>query len=74
MNGMFLTAEEIRELTGYQRYADQRTWLTNHGWRFEVNAAGRPIVLRSFAEKRLGDEHSGKKSAVPDFSVISKAA
>jgi hypothetical protein len=71
---MFLTAEEIRELTGYQRHADQRTWLTNHGWKFETNAAGRPIVLRSFAERKLGDEQTGKKSTGPNFSVISKAA
>jgi hypothetical protein len=71
---MFLTAEEMRELTGYQRHADQRTWLTNHGWKFEENATGRPIVLRSFAEKRLGDDHSGKKTSGPNFSVISKAA
>ena len=24
---MFLTPDEIRELTGYQRHADQRAWL-----------------------------------------------
>lgn len=71
---MFLTPEEIRDLTGYQRHADQRTWLTNHGWKFVANATGRPIVLRSFAEKRLGDEGAVKKSAGPNFSVISKAA
>jgi hypothetical protein len=71
---MFLTTDEIRELTGYQRHADQRNWLTRNGWKFEENAAGRPIVLRSYAEKRLGDDATAKKTSGPNFSVISKAA
>jgi hypothetical protein len=71
---MFLTPDEIRELTGYQRHADQRAWLTRHGWKFEENAAGRPIVLRYYAEQRLGDDQKSKKSNGPNFSVISKTA
>jgi hypothetical protein len=51
---MFLTPEELVELTGYNRMADQRKWLTARGWRFEVSAIGRPIVARSYAENILG--------------------
>jgi hypothetical protein len=71
---MFLTPEEIRELTGYQRHADQRAWLEKRGWKFEVNAAGRPIVLRTYASERLGGDIEQKKTKGPNFSVISKAA
>ncbi|WP_373276929.1 DUF4224 domain-containing protein [Laribacter hongkongensis] len=26
--------------------ADQRRWLTDKGWLFEINAAGHPVLLR----------------------------
>jgi hypothetical protein len=73
MTGLFLSAEERVELTGYRRNADQRKWLTHHGWMFEANAAGVPVISRVYAEGRLG----GKAiitSAEPDFSHIRKAA
>jgi hypothetical protein len=73
MTGLFLSAEERIELTGYLRNADQRKWLTLHGWMFEANAAGVPVVSRAYAESRLG----GKAlipSTEPDFSHIRKAA
>lgn len=51
---IFLTPEEIHDMTGYQRHADQRRWLTGRGWLFEVSCTGRPIVGRAYAEQRLG--------------------
>lgn len=59
---MILTDAELRDLTGYpkdpqstkRRYADQRRWLTDRGWLFEVAATGKPVVMRSYAEGRLG--------------------
>jgi hypothetical protein len=50
---LFLTDEELRQLTGYQRNADQRNWLATRGWRFEVSAIGKAIVSRQHAEKML---------------------
>lgn len=71
---MFLTPDEIRELTGYQRHADQRAWLEKRGWKFEISANGRPVVLRSFAAQRMGEDQKKQKNAEPNFSIISKAA
>ena len=51
---MFLTPAELVDLTGYQRHADQRKWLTARGWVFEVAATGRPIVSIAYAKQRLG--------------------
>lgn len=51
---MFLTPDDLAYITGYQRAADQRRWLTLRGWVFEVSRAGRPIVSRAHAEMRLG--------------------
>lgn len=46
MSETFLTPEEIGELTGYSRKADQRRQLGHMGIRFHVNCCGRPIVMR----------------------------
>lgn len=51
---IFLTADELEQLTGYERPADQARWLRLRAWVFEVNAQRRPIVLRAYAEGRLG--------------------
>jgi hypothetical protein len=49
---MFLTADELRELTGYTLPAHQLRWLARHGWRHEVSGIGRPVVSRAYAERR----------------------
>jgi len=72
---MFLTTDQIADLTGYQRHADQRKWLTARGWVFEVAATGRPIVSAAYAEQRLGGTEPKKKPAwQPNLAAIRKAA
>lgn len=44
---MFLTAEELHELTGYAQRARQIAQLRKMGVPFFVNAAGRPVVVRA---------------------------
>lgn len=56
MTDLFLTPEELHELTGYRRPAEQRAFLKRKGWRFEVNAAGKPRVARAHLERRLVGE------------------
>lgn len=72
---MFLTNDELRDLTGYLRFADQRRWLTGRIWHFEIAATGRPIVSRAYAESRMG---GGEKPSVqekqPNFASIRKVA
>jgi len=43
---MFLTAEDLRQLTGYMRSADQIRWLRRQGLLFWINSKGRPVVPR----------------------------
>ncbi len=54
MAELFLTSDELAELTGYVRASDQCRWLDAEGWKFVRNAARRPIVSRAHAEARLG--------------------
>lgn len=53
---MFLTAEEIRQLTGRAQKARQVEWLRAAGVPFYINAAGHPIVARAVIEGRPSDQ------------------
>lgn len=44
---MFLTATELHQLTGYQKPALQRRWLTQNGYQFDVRGDGRPVILEA---------------------------
>lgn len=50
---MFLTPDQLHELTDYKRAADQIRWLREKGYPFEIGASGRPKVLSSMIEIRL---------------------
>lgn len=51
---MFLTTDQLRELTGCARIAQQIEWLRSHRYAFDLDAKGRPVVLRAHVEARLG--------------------
>lgn len=71
----FLQAEELVEVTGYKHVASQKEWLDKNGWKYVVNASGRPIVSRWYARMRLAGLEptaSGVQSSwKPDFSALS---
>jgi hypothetical protein len=52
-SSMFLTREELLELTDYRQSAAQRRWLIQRGWRFEIGRDGHPKVLRNEVEGRM---------------------
>lgn len=51
---MFLTDEEIQALTDYTSAKAQCRWFSRNAYPFEVSSRGRPRVLRSVVEDRLG--------------------
>lgn len=53
MTDLFLKPEELHELTGYVRGAEQVGWLKAHRWLYETNAAGAPRVARAYFERRM---------------------
>lgn len=53
---MYLSPEEIAELTGLRYAARQIAWLTREHWTFHVDAKGHPKVLRSYAITRGGGQ------------------
>lgn len=65
---LFLTKDEVIELTGYKKPALQRRWLIEHGYKFEVRADGRPVVLASTIEHKLRGKAPAQVS--PDWSAL----
>lgn len=70
---MFLTDEELKQLTGRQRAHAQRTVLNALGIQHKVRPDGSLVVLRSHVEKELGGVSGpgkAKKRTEPDWSAI----
>jgi len=67
---MFLTDSEIEQLTGYKRPADQRRWLTNRGWCFEVRADGKNSILIEEARARLLSRNPTERATEPDLEAL----
>ncbi|WP_324734107.1 DUF4224 domain-containing protein [Pseudomonas paeninsulae] len=51
---MFLSAEEVSELTGYKKPSAQARWLKSEHFAFVVGGDGKLKVLRSVVVERLG--------------------
>ena len=54
MTALFLSADEVSDLTGYKLPAKQAEWLADRRYLHELDANGRPKVLRSHLMARLG--------------------
>ena len=66
---MFLTPDEIEELTERKRKADQAAWLRKHGIPFLIGANGHPRVSRSYVENVLAGR-SDANQPEPNFAAI----
>lgn len=69
-----LTPDELAQITGCARRADQITWLLDAGWTFVKNRSGEPIVGRLYARLRLSgispSSLAGSSTWSPDFSKM----
>lgn len=50
---MYLTADNLAELTGLTQAAAQIKWLEKRGWKFERTAQGQPRVTVAYHAARL---------------------
>ena len=49
-----LTSEQLCELTGYKRGAEQARWLKENGFKFRLDRLGKPRVDRAHYEAKMG--------------------
>ena len=75
MSDLFLSAEDVAELTGFKRHSAQIGWLQQKHWAFAVRADGYPIVARKEAERQLVTSSSKTIAAVyePNFAAGRRA-
>ncbi len=67
---IFLTQEELRDLTDLKIPAAQIRWLLKHAYPFEISAIGKPKVLRSLIIERLSKTQVTTTSNEPNFDAI----
>ena len=67
---LFLSSDELRELTDLKIAKAQIRWLEKHAYPFEISAAGKPKVLRSFVLDRLKSFTTLRQSTEPNFDAI----
>ena len=65
----FLPVEDVEELTGYKRKAQQCAQLRHMGIRFHVNRLGRPVVVRETLVSGDGSSPS-RVEAMPDLEAV----
>jgi hypothetical protein len=70
---MFLTGKEVCNLTGYVRPSAQIRWLQEHGWRFSVNALGKPIVALAELNRHMVGKARTPANQGPDWSALNRA-
>ncbi|HAJ72272.1 MAG TPA: hypothetical protein DCO68_09370 [Methylophilaceae bacterium] len=67
---LFLDTDEIYQLTGFKLASAQCRWLLDNGYPFDKNASGKPKVLRSYLEKRLGQPGISLNHETPNFAAL----
>ncbi len=58
---MFMTPEEVADLTGYQKPSAQIRWLQAEKFGYVVGGDGQPKVLREVVLSRLGSVKPNKR-------------
>lgn len=66
---MFLTTDELTELTGYKRPTSMIRWLRENQFVFTVAADGYPRVLSEHVQARLTNRPPSVR-ALPNFAVL----
>ncbi|WP_298234894.1 DUF4224 domain-containing protein [uncultured Azohydromonas sp.] len=84
MSGLFLTTDELTELTGFKQTAGHVRWLERNRWRFALTRSQQPRVARAYFLHRMGLPASHGASAgtsaaeqaaaqeEPDFSALDR--
>ncbi|TRO21991.1 DUF4224 domain-containing protein [Ectopseudomonas mendocina] len=62
----FLTEDELAAMICAKSARKQMQWLDSHGWRYERNAAGKPIVGRIYARLKLAGVRPTESTAVAE--------
>lgn len=65
---MFLSRNQLTEMTGYRNHSAQIRWLVDNGYSFDVRSDGRPNVLLDQVRERQCN--SMERAPGPDLSWL----
>lgn len=69
-NHLFLTQDELKELTDRKIPIAQIRWLQKHAYPFVISASGKPKVLREYVIQKLRSLSAESYSNQPNFDAI----
>jgi Domain of unknown function (DUF4224) len=82
MTGLFLTPEQLTELTGFKTSGGHAKWLEKNRWRFVLTRSKQPRVSLEYFYERMGsnrgktgltDQMNQAAALVePDFSALNR--
>ncbi|WP_416462645.1 DUF4224 domain-containing protein [Rubrivivax gelatinosus] len=80
MAGLFLSAAELQELTGFRSARGQARWLDQHHWRYALTNSRQPRVAREYFAARVGAGSMATAAAVdaaaraaqPNFAALNR--
>lgn len=67
---MFLSPDDLHELTGRMRKGAQVAWLRHNRWRFVLDADGNPKVSRAYFDHRMTGIETPEPGARPNFEAV----
>jgi hypothetical protein len=68
---MFLAEADVQNLTGRMRPSAQIEWLRRSGWRFAINALGKPVVaLAEFNRRMVGGVQRTVAQQEPNWDAM----
>lgn len=65
---MFLTAADLKQLTGYTRPSAQVRWLRRHGFKITVNGLKEPVVTVAEVNRHLTGGRAARME--PNFEAL----
>lgn len=82
MQGLFLTSDELTDLTGFKTSGGHAKWLEKNRWRFVLTRSRQPRVSREYFQERMGSTR-GRTGATdmanqaaalvePNFSALNR--
>lgn len=82
MSTLFLTPDELTELTGFKQTKGHVRWLDRNRWRYVLTRSQQPRVARDYFMDRMGmprsrsgfnpKAHSAAHNEEPDFSALER--
>jgi hypothetical protein len=72
-NEMWLSQDEVYDLSGCKSKKTKCRWLRERGYIFESDKNGHPKVSRAYINERFGVKNINKKVTEPNFDGLRKS-